>query len=121
MHEEIALAGRLTIKEMQLHSSIIINAFDQFHKVVFWNNRCAAHFGISVEEAIGKKLEDILPWTKSDERLRFLDRAFMGTKFQILKVPFKLKSGHYVQTVFPVRDNGGKVIAVLNFVEEMNS
>lgn len=121
MQEEIAMASPFTLDEIQGHPSLIINAFDRNHHVVLWNDRCASHFGISKEDALGKKLEDLLPWVATDEKLHFIDRALMGTKWQALKVPFKLKPGYYDQTVIPVKDSAGNIIAALNIVQEMNA
>ncbi|HUC80850.1 MAG TPA: PAS domain-containing protein [Flavisolibacter sp.] len=110
----------LSLEEMQRHPSIIINAFDHEHKVLFWNDTCARHFGIPTEKAIGKKLEEILPWTKTDEKLLYIDRALMGKPMQVMKVPYRMKKGYYEQRVYPVKDSNGKVIAALNLVEEMS-
>lgn len=68
----------LTREEMQEPPSLIINAFDRKHTILFWNNRCASHFGIRPEDAAGRKLEEVLPWVKTDERLLHIDRALMG-------------------------------------------
>ena len=109
----------LSLEEMQHHPTLIINAFDREHNVLFWNDLCARHFGIPSEEAIGKKLEEILPWTKTDEKLLYIDRALMGKPLQVMRVPYRLKPGYYEQRVFPVKDNKGNVFAALNLVEDM--
>lgn len=119
MQEEIANAAPFTLAEMQEHPSLIINAFDTHHTVVLWNDVCARYFGISKEDAVGRKLEDILPWVAQDENLAFIDRALKGRKLQVSRVPFKLSSGHYDQMVIPVKDKQGNVIAALNIVQRM--
>lgn len=109
----------LSLDEMQAHPSLIINAFDHKHIILFWNNRCASHFGIPPEEAVGKKLEDVLHWVKWGENLRHIDRALMGKNMQVIKVPFRMKAGFYEQRIFPVKDKEGNIVAALNIVEEM--
>lgn len=109
----------LSLAEMQEHPSLIINAFDRHHTVLFWNDRCAAHFKISAKEAIGKKLEEILPWTKTDEKLLYIDRALLGKNMQILNIPYRLKHGSYEQQVYAVRNEAGKVVAALNVIQDV--
>jgi PAS domain-containing protein len=116
--QELTSAAGLSLAEMQHHPTLIINAFDKQHNVLFWNDRCSLHFGIPAEEAIGKKLEDLIPWIKSDERMHFIDRALLGKGMQVLRVPYRLKSGVYDQQVIPVRNDKGEVIAALNMVAD---
>ena len=117
--ELLAEAFGSSLEEMQQHSSFIINAFDHQHTILFWNDKCAAHFRIRPEEAIGRKLEEVLPWVKTDEKLVYIDRALSGKNMQVIKVPYRMKSGYYEQYILPVKDNQGKVIAALNIVVEM--
>jgi PAS domain S-box-containing protein len=119
MMEELALAAKLSIAEMQNHASLLINAFDKEHRVLFWNNRCEQHFGLSKEQVLGKKLEDILPWTRHHERTTYIERALMGQEINILNERFQFTSGHYEQRVIPVRNKDGVVIAALNLVKDM--
>ena len=118
--ESFATALGLSLEEMQHHPSLIINAFDPQHTILFWNDVCARHFGVPPEKAIGKKLEDVLPWVKTDDRLTHIDRALMGKGMQVIKVPFKLKKGYYEQRIFPIKSTDSQVIAALNVVEDMN-
>jgi PAS domain-containing protein len=118
--EFLSHVAGLSLDEMQDHPLFIINAFDKEHKVLFWNNRCASHFGIPPEAALGKKLEDVLPWVKTDEKLLYIDRALMGKSMQVLKVGFRMKQGYYEQRIYPVKDKAGKVVAALNIVEDMD-
>lgn len=119
--QELVRAGGLSLAEMQHHPTLIINAFDLQHRVVFWNDRCAHHFRISTEQAIGKKLEDLLPWVMTDEHLLFIDRALTGKQMEIYRVPYRMKDGAYDQRVIPVYNDAGQVIAALNFVENVAS
>jgi PAS domain S-box-containing protein len=118
--ELFSQASGLSTEEMQHHASYIINAFDKEHRVLFWNDNCAAHFGITTEQALGKKLEEILPWVKTDERLPYIDRALLGQNMEIIRVPFRLKNGFYEQRVYSIKDQQGEVIAALSIVEGMN-
>ena len=117
--EFLARTFGLSLEEMQQHPSLIINAFDREHTILFWNDRCASHFGIRAEDAIGKKLEEVLPWVRTDEKLRYIDRALMGKTMQVIKVPFRMKNGYYEQRILPVTDGQGNVVAALNVVEDM--
>lgn len=116
--EALSRTAALTLEEMQAHPSWIINAFDAQHQILFWNDCCARHFGISPEQAIGKKLEEVLPWVNTDEKLTYIKRALKGTHFEVSKVPFRMKSGFYEQKIIPVKDTAGNVIAALNLVME---
>ena len=108
----------LSVEEMQKHPTLIINAFDRSHVVIFWNDQCAAHFNISQQNAIGKRLEEILPWVKSDEKLAHIDRALLGTNLRVLNVPYRKKKGFYDQQVLSIRNEKGAVVAALNVVQE---
>jgi PAS domain S-box-containing protein len=117
--ELFASAMGLSLEEMQHHPSLIINAFDHQHAILFWNDAAARHFAIPTEQALGKKLEDVLPWTKKDERVHYIDRALMGKGMQVIRVPFRLKTGYYEQRVVPIRNSEGRVMAALSVVEEV--
>ena len=117
--ELLAKAFGATLDEMQKHAFFIINAFDHQHTILFWNDKCAAHFRIRPEEAIGRKLEEVLAWVKEDEKLVYIDRALWGKKMQVIKVPYRMKNGHYEQHILPVKNGQGQVIAALNIVAEM--
>jgi PAS domain S-box-containing protein len=47
----------MSVEEMLEHSSLLINALDQEHRILFWNKKSEEYFGVSKEKAIGKKLE----------------------------------------------------------------
>jgi PAS domain-containing protein len=48
----------MTEGETRNHPHLLLNAFDQEHRVLFWNQMSEQYFGITEEEAMGKKAED---------------------------------------------------------------
>lgn len=109
----------MTLDEMQHHPELLINAFDKDHHVIFWNDISAKFFGISPEEALGKKLADLLPYTRNDERMVWLERGLQGQEIQILNGRYKQHRGSYEQRIIPIRDENGVVCGVANVVKNL--
>lgn len=96
----------------------LINAFDKEHNVVFWNKKAEQFFGVSKEYALGKKLEEVIPYAKSTSRLHYIDRALFGKPIHIVKEKYEKKPAHYEQWILPVKKNG-EVVAALNIVKDL--
>lgn len=100
-------------------SKDIVNAFDVDHRVLFWNKGCEDLFKIKREQAIGRVLEDLLPYVKTDRRNDVFYRAFRGQKIHVLKEKYKFSEGYYEQKIIPLKDEAGKVYAVVNLVRAL--
>lgn len=119
--EEFSSVLGMSVEEMKNHPELLINALDHGHRILFWNRRCEAHFGVEAEAALGRKLEDVLPFFKGHEKVLHFDRALMGQEVQVLNGHYELRTGQYEQRVIPVKDASGKVMAALNIVKTISS
>jgi PAS domain S-box-containing protein len=106
----------MTIEEIRFHSRLLVNAFDQQHRVLFWNKKCEALFGISEEAALGRQLEDLLPWTRHHEKIIYLNNALRGEPIYIADDKYDINNNYYDQVVLPLKDNNGDIFAALNIV-----
>jgi PAS domain S-box-containing protein len=109
----------MSLEEMLEHSSLLINALDQEHRILFWNKKSEEYFGVPKEKAIGNRLEDVLPSTMTDDKKDYLARALSGYSFILFNQQYAWKPGTYSQRLIPVRDAEKNVIAVLNIVEDL--
>jgi PAS domain S-box-containing protein len=109
----------LSIEEMLQHSSLLINALDQEHRILFWNKKSEDLFGISKEAAIGKRLEELLPELSKSEKMEYLQKALAGYSLILFNQHYGWKNGAYSQRLIPIRDAEKNVIAVLNIVEDL--
>ena len=118
--EVLSSYTQLSLEEMQNSKDLLINCFDKDLTIVFWNNKAEEFFQIPKEKAIGKKLDDLLPGVKKDDRFQLLSRALKGQEMHILKDRHRNNSGgYYEQKVVPVKDDKGNVIAALNIVRDL--
>ena len=111
----------LSVQEMIEHSSLLINAVDQDHKVLFWNKKSEELFGIPKEVAVGKRLEELLPELTKTEKMEHLQKALSGYSLILFNQHYTWKQGTYSQRLIPVRDAEKNVIAVLNIVEDKDN
>jgi PAS domain S-box-containing protein len=100
------------------HEHLLINAFDQDLRVVYWNEACEFYFGIPKDQAMGRLFADLLPKQSKDERVQLLKRALTGETILLLEQAFQRKPGFYDQELIPVKDEEGNVIAALNVVTD---
>jgi PAS domain S-box-containing protein len=106
----------LSLEEIKNHPELLINAFDHDHSIVLWNKKCEQVFGIREQQAVGRVLGDVLPYTKKSEKMDLLERALMGNEVHVPNSKFHHHPLRYEQKLVPLRDNKGDVIGVLNIV-----
>jgi len=109
----------LTEDEIRNHPELLVNAFDHQHRVLFWNSHCERLFGIKEEEALGKKLEDLVPGITGNDKMIYLQRALCGESVYIDEDRYEKRNGHYAQIVLPLKNKKGKVIAAVNIVRTL--
>lgn len=119
MLKNIAAVLNMTEDEIRNHPHLLVNAFDQDHRVLFWNQRCEDYFGVSAEEAMGKKLEELFPSIQNNKKMNHLERALSGFPVYIADDKYDRKEGYYDQVVLPLKDADGKVIAAMNVVIDL--
>jgi len=111
----------MTEHEIRLHQRLLVNAFDQKHRVLFWNKKCETLFGISEQDVLGKVLEDLLPWTRGHEKMIHLHNALSGQPVYIADGKYEQYDNYYDQVVLPLKDREGSVFAALNIVIDLGN
>lgn len=107
-------------EEAQDNAQFLINAFDLEHKVVFWNKGAEHYFGITQQEAIGRRLEDVVSYAKENEKMQLLDRALRGTPIHVVNGQYDKIPAVYEQWILPVKKEG-KTVAALNIVKTLTA
>lgn len=108
----------ISADSLKHNTSILINAFDQNHRILFWNKKCEHYFGIEEKDALGKRLEDIIPYTLNNKKMIYLERALAGEQVYNMNDRYDKKEGRYDQIVLPLKNECGEVEAVVNIVKE---
>lgn len=116
MLASIARVLNLTEEEVLHHPHLLINAFDDEHRVLFWNKNCEEYFGISECRALGNLLEDIVPHARDNPKMKILDSALLGKTVFVADNKYDKRNARYTQIVLPLKDSKGKVVAAVNIV-----
>lgn len=111
----------MTEDEIRFHQRLLVNVFDQEHRVLFWNKKCEMLFCISEQEALGKRLEDLLPWTRGHDKMAYLYNALAGQPVYVADEKYELNDNYYDQVVLPLKDIRGNVFAALNIVIDLGN
>lgn len=119
MLKDIASLMNMTEEQIRNHPHLLINAFDHDHRVLFWNRQCEKYFGIREEAALGKKLEDIVLHSRNNKNMELLDKALSGQPVYVAG-SYHMRSGSYDQTILPIKNSDGKVIAAVNIVVDVS-
>lgn len=119
MLKNIAAILNMSEDEIKNHPHLLVNAFDQEHRILFWNKRCQEYFGIDAEQATGKTLEELFPSIRSNKKMNHLERALSGFPVYIADDKYDRKEGYYDQVVLPLKDGDGKVFAAMNVVIDL--
>ena len=87
--------------------------------ILFWNAHCESLFGIKEQDALGKKLEDLVPGARDHNKMTYLEKALSGESVYIDNDKYEKKDGRYTQIVLPLKNNSGRVIAAVNIVRNL--
>jgi PAS domain S-box-containing protein len=102
----------LTEREIMNHPDLMVNVFDFEHRVLYWNKRCEAFFGIPETQALGKRFEDLVPQARNHPNMIYLDKALAGETNIVELTPYQRKEGAYTQIFFPLTNYKNEVAAV---------
>ena len=111
----------MTEDEIRFHQRLLVNVFDQDHRVLFWNKKCEMLFNICEQEALGKRLEEILPWTQGHDKMAYLHNALSGHPVYVADEKYEQSDNYYDQVVLPLKDIRGHVFAALNIVIDLGN
>jgi PAS domain-containing protein len=111
----------MTEDEIRFHRRLLVNVFDQEHRVLFWNKKCEMVFNIGEQEALGKRLEELLPWTQGHDKMAYLHNALLGQPVYVADEKYEQTENYYDQVVLPLKDIKGKVFAALNIVIDLGN
>jgi PAS domain-containing protein len=119
MIEYISAVMSITAEEVINHPIFLVNAFDQHHRVLFWNKKCEQYFSISPEQAINEILEDLVPHARNNPKMKLLDKALSGKTVFVAEDKYDRKDGLYTQIVLPLKNESGEVVAAVNIVSDV--
>ena len=97
------------------HPALLVNVLDHQHRILFWNKKCEDFFGIKEEEALGKRLEVLLPNSNNNPKMGRLSEALSGKPVFITDDKYDNKD-YYTQIVLPLKNQKGDVVAAVNIV-----
>jgi PAS domain S-box-containing protein len=110
----------MTEEEIINHPDLLVNVFDHNHYILFWNKQCEQLFGVKEEQALGRKLEDVIPFTPNSSKMKRLEEALSGETVYIEDDRIDHNDYYYSQVVLPIKNSAGKVIAALNIVRKIS-
>lgn len=101
--------------------AIIVRNMDL--EITVWNAGAERIFGYSVEEAIGRDLEFIIPADLRNEQKRLLDRVAKGEHIRRYETRRLCKNGREIDvtlSVSPLRDGSGKIYAIASIEHDIS-
>jgi PAS domain S-box-containing protein len=116
MVSQITQILHLSEEEIRDHSKLLVNAFDDQHRIWFWNKQCEKYFGIAEEDALGQILEDMLPNIRTNPKLDYMNRALSGECIYDADGRFQNNDLSYTQLVLPLKNKKGAIIGIVNIV-----
>jgi len=102
------------------HPSLLVNVLDHQHRILFWNKKCEEFFDIKEEEALGKRLEVLIPNIYDNPKMVRLNEALSGKHVFITDDKYDNKN-YYTQIVLPLKNQKGEIVAAANIVRFIHS
>jgi PAS domain S-box-containing protein len=97
-----------------------VMAIDLNWNIIAWNQASEIASGLSREDVLGKNLLDVFASIKSDkEIMHAIHSAFLGNKTFVLSDKSKLHRYYYENHFIPLKENGKKVIGVMNIMHDV--
>jgi PAS domain-containing protein len=97
-----------------------ISAYDEQLNITLWNPGIEKRTGVAEKDALGKCFLDLFPYSRDDQRTKFLNIAmsadqsfFFPNMIYLYLQPFS----YYTQYIQPLKKNG-KIIGVINIVRD---
>jgi PAS domain S-box-containing protein len=116
MVSQITQILNLSEEEIRDHPKLLVNAFDDQHRIWFWNKQCERYFGITEEDALGQILEDMIPDIQTNPKLDYVNRALSGECIYDADGRFQKNNLFYTQLVLPIKNKDGAIIGIVNIV-----
>jgi PAS domain-containing protein len=82
MWQQVSSVLNMSMEEIRASRNVLVNVFDPQHRVLFWNRKCEEVFGVLEKDALGKRLEEIVPHAQGT------------TNWCILKGPLPASGSH---------------------------
>ena len=113
--------NKVTLAEMLNDCSIDrVMAIDLNWNIIAWNQASELASGLSRNDVLGKNLLDVFSSLKEDkEIMHAIHAAFLGNKTFVLSDKSKLHRYYYENHFIPLKENGRKVIGVMNIMHDV--
>jgi len=117
----IGVTTKVTLAEMLNDCSIDrVMAIDLNWNIIAWNQASELASGLSRIDVLGKNLLDVFSSLKEDkEIMHAIHAAFLGNKTFVLSDKSKLHRYYYENHFIPLKENGRKVIGVMNIMHDV--
>jgi PAS domain S-box-containing protein len=97
-----------------------VMAIDLEWNIIAWNRASELASGLSRDLVLGKNLLEVFGSLKADkEMMHAIHGAFLGNKTFVLSDRTKLHRYYYENHFIPLRENGKKVIGVMNIMHDV--
>jgi len=97
-----------------------VMAIDLNWNIIAWNQASELASGLSRNDVLGKNLLDVFSSLKEDkEIMHAIHAAFLGNKTLVLSDKSKLHRYYYENHFIPLKENGRKVIGVMNIMHDV--
>lgn len=116
-----SVSNRVGLAEMLNDCSIDrVMAIDLNWNIIAWNQASEIASGLPRQDVLGKNLLDVFSSLKSDkEIMHAIHGAFLGNKTFVLSDKSKLHRYYYENHFIPLKENGRKVIGVMNIMHDV--
>jgi PAS domain S-box-containing protein len=113
--------NKATLAELLNDCSIDrVMAIDLNWNIIAWNQASEIASGLSKEDVLGKNLLEVFGSLKSDkEIMHAIHGAFLGNKTFVLSDRSRLHRYYYENHFIPLKENGRKVIGVMNIMHDV--
>ncbi len=99
-----------------------IHAIDRNMTIIAWNKRTEEITGIGRENALGKKLFDVLPKLKDDEIItKAYEDAIAGNSVHLLPKPAIYSQGAYERFFIPLKNSNDETTAVVTILLDVST
>ena len=125
------ISERRVLESAQYLAAIVENSddaivsMDPAGKILSWNDAAKRMYGYTAEEAIGRRIDIVIPEDKAkrQEELDIRDKIARGEQIKHYETTRRRKDGAVFQvsvSISPVRDASGRIVAAAGFARDIS-
>jgi PAS domain S-box-containing protein len=101
-------------------SLVLIAVFDTDMRLIGYNDKCEEEFGLTREQVLGRKFEEVMPQVKGTLTYQSILRAFKGEFIHNAQYRSWMTGEFYESYMRPLRNENGEIYAVLMTSHNIN-